>query len=202
MALALSSALALVGRLRPRVWLRVAAAAVIVSAPFALWLVASASLGFASGPAMTGTAATVVLKSCALATLAALLLAGGPGYETLAAAGSLGLPAPLVRVSLLAGRYLSQATRDLGRLRRAARLRGLGGAGRPRDWPAFAHLSASALVRSAERGERVAQALRCRGFDGQLQSPLPPRAGWRELAWLFGLITVCGLGLALELTRS
>lgn len=202
-AWAFGSALALMTRVLPSAWLRAVAVALVVTTPFAVWLLVAAALGFAAeGAGGLGGATVVVMKACALATLAAVLLAGGPAYEALAAAGSLGIPRSVVRIGLLAGRYLGQASRDFRRLRRAARLRGFDADGRPRGWLVVGHLAGSALVRGADRGERVAQAMRCRGFDGRLLLPTPPRTSWREFAWMAAVVVACGVGLAWDLSRG
>ena len=96
-----------------------------------------------------------LLKALAIFTIALALTASTPMNTTLQAAASLRVPGRLVHLTMLTYRYLFLFAGELGRLRLALTI---------------GNVCGTLLVRSSERGERVAQAMRCRGFDGHFRS--------------------------------
>jgi len=179
-AAALSAALllALLARLPPRWFLQRLGAASLIFALFALPL--PLLLG-GEGPSWTwgpirlswhGVEAALLLTAKAL-TLVALFLvaqATAPLETTLKAAHALRIPGLLVQLSLLTYRYVFVLADELRRLRIALRVRGYRNRVSRHSYRTAGHVAGTLLVRGYERAERVGQAMRCRGFDGQFRS--------------------------------
>jgi cobalt/nickel transport system permease protein len=133
-------------------------------------------------------AAVLLTKALTLLTLTAVLLVTAPLDATLKAAHALWIPGLLVHLALLSYRYLFVIGDELARLRVALRLRGFRNRADAHAYRAVAAASGTLLVRGYERAERVAAAMRCRGFDGRFRS----LAAFRTRA-----ADVVALGLAL-----
>jgi cobalt/nickel transport system permease protein len=119
--------------------------------------------GFAVGVVLLAKGLTVV-------TLALALLAAGPFDATLKAAHALRVPGLLVQLGLLAWRYAFLLGEELRRLRVALRARGYRNRPSRHSYRTLGHVAGTLLVRGHERAERVAQSMRCRGFDGRFRS--------------------------------
>jgi cobalt/nickel transport system permease protein len=117
-----------------------------------------------------GVALLLALKAATLVTLALVLLAGAPLSDTLKAAHALWVPGLLVHLFVLAYRYAFLLGEELARLRVALRVRGYRNRPDRHSYRTIGHVAGTLLVRSHERGERVGQAMRCRGFDGRFRS--------------------------------
>jgi cobalt/nickel transport system permease protein len=115
-------------------------------------------------------AVTLVMKTIALVTLALTLLASAPLHVTLCAAGRLGVPKLLVHLTLLTYRYAFVLLDELGRLRVALRVRGFRNAMTGHAYRTIGQVTGTLLVRGSDRADRVAQAMRCRAFDGHFRT--------------------------------
>jgi cobalt/nickel transport system permease protein len=111
-----------------------------------------------------------ILKALAIFTLTLVLTASSSLSETLQAAASLRVPGRLVHIAMLTYRYLFLFAHELGRLRLALRVRGFRNRPTLHCYRTIGNVAGTLLVRSSERAERVAQAMRCRGFDGRFRS--------------------------------
>jgi len=141
-----------------------------------------------------GVALLLALKSLAVVTLMLVLLATAPLDATLKAAHSLRIPGLLVHLGLLTYRYLFVLASELRRLRVALAVRGYRSRSAPNRYRTVGHVAGTVLVRGVERAERVGQAMRCRGFDGQFRSLTPFQTRWRDvLAFLILAATAAGL---------
>src|SRR5262249_24571141 len=100
----------------------------------------------------------------------AVLFATAPLHETLHAARRLRVPGMLVQLTLLTYRYIFVLGAELSRLRIAVRVRGYQTRLTVHSYRTVGHAVGVVLVRGSERAERVGQAMRCRGFDGQFRS--------------------------------
>lgn len=114
--------------------------------------------------------AVLLLKALSLFTLTAVLLVTAPLDATLKAARALWVPGLLIHLALLSYRYLFVIGDELARLRVALRVRGFRNRADAHAYRAVAAASGTLLVRGYERAERVAAAMRCRGFDGRFRS--------------------------------
>lgn len=112
----------------------------------------------------------------ALTVSAAIILVGTTGVQGVGEAMLLlGLPRIFVTQFLLTFRYLSLLMEEVARVLRAHELRSLGRRGIGKE--ARGSLPGGVLVRTYERGMRVYEAMRLRGFSGEF--PKEPGRGLR-----------------------
>lgn len=204
MALAAALILATLARLPVRwVFQRLSAAAIF----FALFALPLPLLLDGEGPTWTwgplhlswhGIEAALLLTTKAI-TLVVLFLvaqATAPLETTLKAAQALRIPGLLVQLSLLTYRYVFVFADELRRVRIALRVRGYRNRMSRHSYRTAGHIAGTLLVRGYERGERVGQAMRCRGFDGQFRS-LTPFSTRPVDVMAFVLTGACAAALAL-----
>jgi cobalt/nickel transport system permease protein len=115
-------------------------------------------------------AVVLLARAAALVTLMLVLVATAPLHDTLKAAHALYVPGVLVQIAALSYRYVFLLAEEFGRLRVALRVRGFRNRADRRSYQTIGQVAGTLLVRSHERAERVAHAMRCRGFDGQFRS--------------------------------
>lgn len=115
-------------------------------------------------------AITVGLRLVAIGLLALVLMRTAPLHHTLAAAHALYLPRVLVQVAQLAYRYTFVLAAEARRVRVALRARAFRVRTDIHSYRTLGHSVGSLLVRSGDRAERVADAMRCRGFDGSFHT--------------------------------
>jgi cobalt/nickel transport system permease protein len=170
--------LALLARLPLRWFLQRLGAAALFFGPFALplpWLLVGDGPRWSFGPiALSGhgleSALLLVAKASTLVTLFLVAQATAPLESSFKAAHALRIPGLLVQLGLLTYRYVFVFAEELRRLRIALRVRGYRNRVRRHSYRTAAHVAGTLLVRGYERAERVGQAMRCRGFDGQFRS--------------------------------
>ncbi|MSU79869.1 MAG: cobalt ECF transporter T component CbiQ [Gemmataceae bacterium] len=109
-------------------------------------------------------------KLCAMTALVLVLIATVPLHETLHAAQALRIPGVLIHVTLLTYRYVFLLIDEFHRLRTALRVRGFRNRADSHSYRTIGQVAGTLLVRGHERSERVAQAMRCRGFAGEFHS--------------------------------
>ncbi|MBK5939452.1 cobalt ECF transporter T component CbiQ [Halochromatium roseum] len=112
-------------------------------------------------------------------------IGAGPTVHALA---SLGLSTKLCQLLLLTLRQIDLVGAEYRRMRLAMRARAFVPRSDRHSWRALGWLIGMLLVRSLARGQRVADAMRCRGFDGQLR--LLQRFHWQrgDTLLLFGAL--------------
>jgi cobalt/nickel transport system permease protein len=176
--LAIALLLALLARLPPRWFLQRLGAAALFFALFALplpWLLNGEEPAWTWGPLRLSQhglqgAFLLAAKAVTLVTLFVTMLATAPLQTTLKAARALCIPGLFVQLSLLTYRYAFVLADELRRLRIALRVRGYRNRVCRHSYRTAGHVVGTLLLRSYERAERVGQAMRCRGFDGQFRS--------------------------------
>lgn len=175
-ALAAGLLLAELGRVPRRwFWSRLGTVALFLL-PFALLpLLPGSGPSWTLGPmrlSPTGLALALLLaaKALAMTTLVLTLAATSPLQETLKAAQALRVPGLLVHLALLTYRYIFVLAGELARLRVALRVRGYRNRASWHSYRTVGHVAGILVLRSAERAERVGQAMRCRGFNGRFRS--------------------------------
>ncbi len=126
-------------------------------------------------------AALILLKAVTVFTLMVVLLASAPLQETLKAAHALHVPGPLVHLVQLAYRFVFVVADEFSRLRTALRVRAFHNRPNWHSYRTVGQVAGTLLVRSHDRAERVAQAMRCRGFDGCFRSLHDFRTGWTDV---------------------
>lgn len=132
----------------------------------------------------------------AMLSLMMVLLATTPLPNLFKAARALWLPRLLVFLMLLTYRYVCLLMEEFGRLRIALRVRGFRNAANVHSYRTIGQVAGTLLVRSAERSERVGQAMRCRGFEGEFHTLDEFRTARTDvaifvllMAWVAGLVT-------------
>jgi cobalt/nickel transport system permease protein len=130
----------------------------------------------------------VFLRCLAIGAFALVLVGTAPLHHTLAAAHRLKVPGLLVLVALLAYRYAFLLGDELRRLRVAVRVRGFRAKMTRHGYRTVGHTLGAVLVRGADRAERVADAMRCRGFDGRFHTLTAFRTTAADVAGFVGLV--------------
>ncbi|MGL6096575.1 MAG: cobalt ECF transporter T component CbiQ [Fimbriiglobus sp.] len=118
-----------------------------------------------SEPGLT-TAFGVALRALAVGTFALVLLRTAPPARTFAAARCLRVPGVLVQITQLAHRYSFLLAEEARRTRIALRCRGFRAKTDAHTYHTIGQAVGGLLVRGGDRADRVAAAMRCRGFDG------------------------------------
>lgn len=78
------------------------------------------------------------------------------------------VPATLVHLLLFTVRYIEVLYEEYSRLRRAMKTRGFKPRNSLHTYQSYGYLIGMMLVRALERSERILQAMKCRGFSGQI----------------------------------
>ena len=102
--------------------------------------------------------AGVLMAAALLSTMGTMRLAG--------AMSGIGIPPRIAHLFQLTVRYVGVFHEEYARLRRAMRARGFRAGSNRHSWRSLGHLLGMLVLRSAERAERVAWAMRARGFNG------------------------------------
>jgi len=177
-ALALGLSILLLSRLPAR-WLRVrlciyalATLPFLVILPFTLdptgpgwsvWFLRVSEHGISVGLA-------IFCRCLAIGSLALVLLGTAPFHRTLAAAHKLKVPGLLVLTMGLAHRYAFLLGDEFRRIRVALATRGFKARAGRHGYRTLGYATGAILVRGSDRADRVAAAMRCRGFDGTFQT--------------------------------
>ena len=141
-----------------------------------------------------------ILLRVVLTVSSALVLVAGTGMVPLCVALSrLGVPRLFTTQLLLLWRYAFVLGDEARRMVTAHALRA---AGRGPSWRAFGPLVGHLLLRALERAGRLHDAMRARGFDGELR--LQRRLHWRagDTAFVVGWCSVFVLARAVDLPRA
>ncbi|BCP54823.1 hypothetical protein K32_34400 [Kaistia sp. 32K] len=145
-------------------------------------------------------AVTIIVRVNAGVLMAAALLSTMGTMRLAGAMNGIGIPAPIAHLFQLTVRYIAVFHEEYARLRRAMRARGFRAGSNRHSWRSLGHLLGMLVVRSAERAEQVAWAMRARGFTGSfpafVQRPLD-RADHRViLLWPLVLVALAWLEFA------
>lgn len=133
-------------------------------------------------------ALVILFKSLAALSLT-LFLIGTTTFETLLhAATKLGTPRPILRVLLITWRYVRIMYDTIEHFRIALRLRGFRNRVRWETYRTISSVVGTLLVLGFEHTERVSQAMRCRGYQGRVETLQEFRTTKRDVL-LFALIT-------------
>jgi len=112
----------------------------------------------------------VFCRGLAIGCFVLILIGTAPLHVTFAAAHRLRIPGLLVLLTQLAYRYSFLLFDESRRLRVALRVRGFRSVATRHGYRTLGHAIGAGLVRSADRSEHVAEAMRCRGFDGRFHT--------------------------------
>jgi cobalt/nickel transport system permease protein len=146
---------------------------------------------------LTGLVRLLVLAAnlASMIALVLLMLATTSLPSTFKAARALWAPRLLVFLLLLTYRHVFLLADEFGRLRTALRVRGFRNRADLHSYRTIGQVAGTLLVRSHERSERVGQAMRCRGFDGEFRTLDDFRTAWPDVL-AFTLIVGYAVGLA------
>jgi cobalt/nickel transport system permease protein len=190
-ALAGAIVLAVLARLPARWALRRYAALALFLGPFLVLL------PILQGGEGVRLAVLVSLKGLAVVTITLVLLGTAPLPMTLHAAQRLRVPAVPVQVALLSYRYVFVLTDELGRLRRALRVRAFRARPDRRTYRTAGHVVGTLLLRGAERAEGVARAMRCRAFDGRYRSLAEFQTRARDVVF-FSVVSMAAVAVSVS----
>jgi cobalt/nickel transport system permease protein len=138
---------------------------------------------------------SVLLKSWASVTAAALLTATTPPFRLLEALRALKVPAVLVAIVMLMYRYLFVLVDEAQRLLRARRARSAGigphsGGGILWRGKVTGRMAGSLFIRTLDRGERIYLAMLARGYDGTSRQAGSAPLGWTRKLTTAGILAV------------
>jgi cobalt/nickel transport system permease protein len=131
-------------------------------------------------------AGRVAARALMIFGLALVLVGTAPFHRTIQAAQALGVPRVFTQIILMSYRYLFVLRDEFLRIRTAMRVRAFKAGTNRHTYQTFGYVAGSLLIRGDERAQRVAQAMRCRGFDGRFRSLHPFRTRAMDVA-LFGV---------------
>ena len=113
---------------------------------------------------------TLTAKLAAMVSVMLVLLTTAPLQDTFKAAHALRIPGLFIHLMLLTHRYVHLLIEEFARLRLALRVRGFRNRAEIHSYRTIGQVAGTLLVRSHERSERVAHAMRCRGFAGEFHT--------------------------------
>ncbi len=177
-ALLLGLALVVLARLPQRWTVRRLSLFAVTALPFLLVLPFTLDLegpGWDVGPVRVSqrgvVAGTAVFCRClAIGALALVLVGTAPIHHLLAASRRVRVPGVLVLIGGLSYRYAFLLADEMRRVRVALRTRGFRVRAGGHGYRTLAYVAGAVLVRGSDRAERVAAAMRCRGFDGNYRT--------------------------------
>lgn len=143
-------------------------------------------------------AVAIALRCLTIGLVSLFLLRTETVADTLAAARSLGVPGTLVMIAQLAYRYALTLFSEARRLRVAMLARGFRVRTTGHAYRSLGHAAGALLVSGGERAERVAAAMRARGFDGTPRALVPFRSRTVDALAFAGIVFVSATLLAWE----
>ncbi|GAB4370516.1 MAG: energy-coupling factor transporter transmembrane component T [Elainellaceae cyanobacterium] len=142
----------------------------------------------------------------AILTTSFILIGTTPFLSLIDSMRSLGLPAVLADMTLLAYRYLNDIVQSLATMQQAMRLRGFGSSSKSKKlfringetFRRLAFLAGTLLIRSYEQAERVYNAMRLRGYGTRSQRQVAlrnPNRWGNAWSWAaLGLMVLIAIG--------
>ncbi len=150
------------------------------------------SLSISERGLISGSA--VFCRGLAIGSFVLVLVGTAPLHHTFTAARRLRIPGVLVLLALLAYRYTFLLNDELRRLRVALWVRGFRTRLARHTYHTLGHVVGAVLVRGSDRAERVADAMRCRGFDGRFHTLAEFRTQPHDVVFfLLAILTASGL---------
>ncbi|ACL03701.1 cobalt ABC transporter, inner membrane subunit CbiQ [Desulfatibacillum aliphaticivorans] len=127
--------------------------------------------------------AVITLKSNAIVLWSIVFFSTMPVATLGHAMNRLKMPVKLTALLLLTYRYIFVLEAELNQLVRAARIRSFSPKTNMHTYRTYAYLVGMLMVRAADRGERVHQAMVCRGFSGKFYCLDEMEFTFRDAAW-------------------
>ncbi len=169
---------------------------ILVLLPFTVAGQAIASVGPWPISAEGVRQAAIIVVTANAVVLAVLALVGTIEPARLGSVlRALGVPAKIAHMLMLMTRYITVFEGEYARLRLAMKARAFRPRGNLHTWRSLGYLFGMLLVHSFERGERIADAMKCRGFAGRFAAPERPPLAAAD--WAFAGVAALALsGLA------
>lgn len=145
-------------------------------------------------------AAQITLKSFSILALLISLIATMTVATLGNALSNLGVPGKFTQLLMVSYRYIFVIEQEYTRLQRAARIRGFQPGTNLHTYRTFAYLAGMLFVRASLRGQRVYQAMLCRGFHGRYISLQAFGSGWRNQFFAVSMFIAFTLIVYLEWT--
>ncbi|MBN1919008.1 MAG: cobalt ECF transporter T component CbiQ [Verrucomicrobia bacterium] len=142
----------------------------------------------------------VTLRCNAIVGALVPLLATARLVELSHALRSVRVPAKLVAVLLLCIRYVQVIVDERSRLTDAMKVRGFRPGTNRHTYRTYANMLGALLVRSHDRGERVYEAMVCRGFSGRFPTLKEPRLRGVDVVAVAAVVLVTTMLVVLEWT--
>src|SRR5579862_9662246 len=137
-------------------------------------------------------ASVLLLKALALATLLLAAAITTPVHVQFKALGALHVPELVVQLTSMTLRYLAVLWDEFGKMRIALHVRGYRRQATLRSLQTAGLVWGTLLVRASGRAEHVAQAMRCRGFDGAFHALTEFRTNAVDVTFWFAVTTAAG----------
>lgn len=112
----------------------------------------------------------ITIKSNAIVLLSLALLCSMRMFTLVRAMEALHVPNKLVQILFFSLRYFQVIHEEYHRLHEAMRIRAFKPKNNMHTWRSYGYLVSMLLVRSLNRGQRVYEAMLCRGYTGQIHS--------------------------------
>jgi cobalt/nickel transport system permease protein len=136
----------------------------------------------------------LLVKALTVVALTLTLFVSSGVEDVFKAAHAVRVPGVLVHLVLLTFRFVFLSADEFARLRLALRVRGFRSRANWHTYRTVGQVAGTLLVRGHDRAERVAQAMRCRGFDGCFRSLHEFHARLVDVA-AFAMIVGCAAAL-------
>ena len=136
-------------------------------------------------------AGLIALKANAIVIMLMALLATIDPAHLGFALHRLGVPSKLAHLMLFTVRYVEVIHHEYHRLDDAMVVRGFRPAFTQHTLRTYGRLVGAMLVRSVDRAERIAAAMKCRGFSGRFYVLTPMRLAWPDT--VFAVLVLSGL---------
>lgn len=147
-------------------------------------------------------ATRITLKSNAMMLMLIALVASTPVFTMGHAMYSLGIPKKIVHLFFFTYRYIHVIYREYFRLKNSMKIRCFTPRTNLHTYKTFAYMVGMLLVKSFDRGQRVHNAMLCRGFKGNLYSLSKFSFKKRDMVSVFFMLTVIILLGVLEWKKT
>jgi cobalt/nickel transport system permease protein len=130
----------------------------------------------------------IFCRCMAIGSLTLIVIGTAPFHHTLAAAHKLKVPGLLVMLVGLAYRYTFLLFDEYRRIRVALRTRGFLVRANRHGYRTLSYATGAIIVRGADRADRVASAMSCRGFNGKFRTTITFRTSTAD--FIFCLLVI------------
>ncbi len=145
-------------------------------------------------------ATQITFKSFSILALLIALVATMPVATLGNVLRSLGIPGKFTQLLMVSYRYIFVIEQEYQRLQRAAKIRGFQPGTNLHTYRTYAYLAGMLFVRASMRGQRVYQAMLCRGFHGRYIALQTFKNGLQNQVFTFFMVVALVIIIYLEWT--